>query len=72
MTFFYGKGTKVIFVGDEGDNATARELSKSLEYLTVGEIYTVKKYNMAVWSSTLELEEFPDKYFSVNVFKLKR
>lgn len=59
-------GEKVVFVGDAGWEG---EVSQALKYLTHGQEYTVDHLDVGRSSSTVVLQEFPNKHFNTVMFK---
>ena len=58
-------GEKVMMLGD---NVPPKELSEAIETLSVGDIYTVKGWVLKLGKSLIELEEFPGKYYNLDMF----
>lgn len=54
-------GEKVLFTGKGGYESNKEHANR---YLTVGVEYTLSNIKIDNWSSTVELEEFPDIVFN--------
>jgi hypothetical protein len=65
MDIYSPPGTKVIFDCYEG---TASDMQVAYCYLTVNHTYTVKDIEVDIFTSRVELEEFPGVWFNTCLF----
>ena len=68
MNIYSKPGTKVIFSGENGyefEQANARMI------FTIGQEVTLKAIDVSDWSTSVQFEEYPNKWYNSVMFKDK-
>lgn len=66
MNIFAKPGTKIRFIPRDNGHDPDREHAK--EYLTEGQIYTVKMIDVGHYYSEVEIKEIPNQWFNTVLF----
>ena len=68
MDIYSPAGTVVYFLDENGYDS---ERERAREHLVKGQVLTVSEIDVGVWSSSVEFEELPGKWFNTVMFAHK-